>query len=447
MLSLAHAAFRRTPFPQTLFTVVAALSGLLVLTACTASELSYSEDPSDYRNEVRMLQQRLDDDPSDAAALRDLGAIYMQTRRPNRAYDTLKRSYAHVPNDPKTLFYLGMASESVGRENAALELFSQYDAVPESSRYRSLMEGRYEWIVRQQARTEIRGLMTREATIADREVSPRILAVLPFNYRGVSDQYEPLGRGLAEMMIADLANVRELRVVERVRLQAILREVEFGQSDYVDRRSAPRVGRLLGAGRLAGGSFRVTQERDIRMDMVVLELNADSTPSVPAKTGALADLFSMQKDLVLALLDAINVSLTDAERAAISPVPTESLDAFLAFSRGLLEEDRDNFSAAAQHYREATTIDPGFSIAAERATQAEALSTAGGTAQNALSAAAEPMQSASALIQQRLNNMGRGYLGAEDLAEGIERTPAEEADGAGSTLLPLPPDPPVRPDP
>lgn len=421
--------------------------GLVLASAgCGSSGPSFSEDPDDYNDEVHELQQRLDADPSDGEALRELGRIYMQTGRESRAYDTLKRAYSHRPNDPETLFYLGIATESVGRTNAALELFSQYDQVPESSRYRQLMEGRYEWLVRQEARKEIRGMMTREAEVADQEVSSRILAVLPLNYRGVSEEYEPLGRGLAEMLITDLANVSDLRVVERVRLQAILQEIEFGQSDYVDRRSAPRVGRLLGAGRLAGGSYRVTEAEDIRMDVTVVELDSEFMPEVPTQAGNLAELFTLQKDLVLALLDALDVSLTDEERAAISPVPTESLDAFLAFSQGLLEEDQGNFEAAAQLYRQAVDLDPGFEVSAQRAVKAESMSAAGGAPQNALSAAV-PAPATSGLLDQRLNHMGRGYLGINDLIDGGRRTPAEDVGGIPDTELPLPPNPPTRSQP
>jgi tetratricopeptide (TPR) repeat protein len=417
----------------------------LLMGGCASSGPSFSEDPADYEDEVAELQARLSDNPSDGEALRDLGQIYMQTGRPNRAYDTLKSAYARLPNDPKTLFYLGMATESVGRTGAALELFAQYDRVPSDSRYRELMEGRYEWLVRQQARAEIRSMMVREAELSEQNISRSILAVLPLNYRGVNARYEPLGRGLAEMLITDLANVGDLRVVERVRLQAILNEVEFGQTDYVDPSTAPRVGRLLGAGRLAGGSYRVSESENIRMDMTVVELDADTTPSVPTQTGDLTDLFALQKDLVLALLDALNVTLTSEERAAISAPPTESLESFLAFSRGLLDEDSGNFEAAAKHYREAADIDPGFDAATQRASKAERLRTAGGTTKNALSAALGP-QVSSALLQQRLNNMGRRHLGINDLIDDDRRTPVEDIGGIIDDELPPPPNPPQPPE-
>jgi tetratricopeptide (TPR) repeat protein len=439
MLRSVHAAASQ------LLGLVLAATLTLAVGGCATSGPSFSEDPSDYEAEVETLQARLQADPADGAALRDLGQIYLQTRRPNRAYDTLKRAYSHLPNDPKTLFYLGMATESVGRTNAALDLFSRYDEVPEDTRYRDLMEGRYEWLVREQARSDIRTMIARETELTGDNLSRRILAVLPLNYRGAKAQYEPLGRGLAEMLITDLANVGDLRVVERVRLQAILSELEFGQTDYVDPASAPRVGRLLGAGRLAGGSYRVTQAEDIRMDMTVIELNSETTPRIPTQEGALADLFALQKELALALLDALDVSLTREERAAIAPVPTESLDALLAFSKGLLDEDEGRFEAAAEHYRNAVAIDPGFSASAQRAARAERLHAAGGTPQNALSAALEPPAAAtSALLQRRLNNMGRGYLGINDMIDGSRRTPVEDVGGIPDTELPPPPVPPTR---
>ncbi|MEP0546712.1 MAG: hypothetical protein ABJF88_07265, partial [Rhodothermales bacterium] len=70
----------------------------------------------------------------------------------------------------------------------------------------------------------------------------------------------------------------------------------------------------------------------------------------------------------------------------IERVPTRDLQAFLAFSRGLQEEDAGDFAAAAAAFAQAAALDPGFELAATRAGEAAALSSAGGTVSAALGA-------------------------------------------------------------
>lgn len=419
-----------------------ALMLLLGLAGCGGTpEVSLNEDPEAYRDEVRDLEARLSDDPTDAEALRDLGAIYMRTGRPARAYDRLKKAYARTPRDPKTQFFLGLASEGVGKDDAALRLYKRFDRIPTSSGYRELMEGRYEWMVRKRAEEDIRAMLERESELAADRVSPRVLAVLPLEYQGSDDTYAPLSRGLAEMMTTDLARIDQLRVVERVRLQALLDELKLAQSEYVDPSTAPRVGKLLGAGRLLSGSYVVTSDERLRVDATLAEIDSEIRfPNVDARYGPLDDLFRLQDEIIFHVVDMLGVELTPQQRAAIEDVPTRDLQAFLAYSQGLQQEDQGNFEAAAQQYRRATQIDPSFEAPAQRQSKAQGLSSAGGSRESALTSAArmERANTSSKQVGRRLRNMGVGTVG------GPQRRPAEEVGTATESILDPFPAPPRR---
>jgi TolB-like protein len=81
------------------------------------------------------------------------------------------------------------------------------------------------------------------------------VAVLYFDYDGKRDELAVLKKGLAQMLISDLAVVEPYRVVERERLQALLDEQKLGQSGKIDRATAVRVGKLLGAQMMILGGF------------------------------------------------------------------------------------------------------------------------------------------------------------------------------------------------
>jgi TolB-like protein len=83
--------------------------------------------------------------------------------------------------------------------------------------------------------------------------------VLYFDYAGKNAELAPLSKGLAQMLISDLAAVDTVRVVERERLQAVLDEQKLGESwkksGKIDSRTAARIGKLLGARYLVLGTY------------------------------------------------------------------------------------------------------------------------------------------------------------------------------------------------
>jgi TolB-like protein len=413
------------------------------LAGCGGPSVTMNQDPAAFEEEEARLERRLSDTPDDATALRDLGSIYLRTDRPSQAYDALKKAYAQRPEDPKVQFYLGLASEQVGRRQAALKLFRQFDEVPPDSKYRPLMEGRYEWLTRQQAERMARRLVAQEQERPGRSASPDVVAVVPMQYQGGDEQYAALGRGLAEMFTTDLSNVSRLQVVERVRLQALLDELALAQSEYVDASTAPQVGQLLGAGRLVGGSYLVVDEEEIRLQVTLVDAaTGERVPQLENQRADLNDLFDLQTRVTFSIVDQLGVELTAQERAAIQEVPTQSLQAFLAYSRGLMEEDRGNYGRAARYYRRAQQVDPGFREAGQRRRKARSVQAGGGSPSNALTSEARdnPLRQAGAsidLVDQRLRSMGVGAVGDD------ERDPVQEAgDAEEAAELDDPPLPP-----
>ena len=436
---------------MSLYTLVRHLPARLLLVAAVltagtmacAPQAGLREDPEDFREEVARLQREIAENPGDAEALRDLGAIYVRTKRANQGYKYLRKAFSRNRNDPKTLFYLGVASERIGKRQEAQQLYDQYTEVPEDSQFRTLMRGRYEWLLRQEVRRKMKELMAREDTLG---VSPNVVAVLPFAYQGDDERYEPLRYGLSEMITVDLASIDELTLVERTRLRELLDELELAQSKYVDPSTAPRVGQLLGAGRLIGGGYNVLGGEELRTDLALADLDqAGQAPDLETRSDLLENLFQLEKEIVFQLVDQLGVELSPAEREEIERVPTRNLQAFLAYSQGLEAEARGDYEAAAQAFQRAQELDPGFSEAASRQEEAEGLSAAGGETEEALQAArrVEAPTSEIDLTQNRQEIMsgivGTGPPADEDDETSDERQPAQEQ---GDAILRGPPPPP-----
>src|SRR5690554_2581504 len=94
-----------------------ALWGLVLsLTLLASCSPELNRTPDDYRERLPALEARTVQRPDDAAAYRDLGEAYAQLQRFELAQQALQRAYDLDADDPKTLYYLGVAHEGVGAE-------------------------------------------------------------------------------------------------------------------------------------------------------------------------------------------------------------------------------------------------------------------------------------------------------------------------------------------
>src|SRR5688572_2549026 len=97
------------------------------------------------------------------------------------------------------------------------------------------------------------------------------VAILYFDYTGKDDQMGMLRKGLAQMLISDLSGSASFEIVERDRLQEILEELKLNQTNQIDKSSANKIGKLLGARYMVlGGYFDLMGS--LRVDARVVEV-------------------------------------------------------------------------------------------------------------------------------------------------------------------------------
>ncbi len=424
----------------------------LLLASCVTALVQESLD--DYEETLARLELRLALNPNDAEALKELGVIYVRTGVFDSASVYLERAYPLDPDEPETLFHLGLTREQLGQPQAALELYERYIDVPRLSRYRKAMQGRYRWLRREGAREQVQRALSIEAQMDSTDLSPNVVAVFPLTYRGREQRFASLGRGLAEMMMFDLAKVNSLIVVERVQLQALIDELNLAQSQYADPATAPRTGKLLRAGRILVGTFNVIDEETLLLDMLLWEAQVPTPPEPETYTDALSNFFALEKRIVFGLIDEMGIALTEEERRRIELIPTRSFQAFLAYSQGLELEDEGDYEGAARRYREAGLVDPNFGQAINGLENTEGLGAATETIDEVFETTfgvAPPTTSPTELLGDRMGNLGivtgteNALAPEEQSAQGVTgqttREPAEEA-ASVVPALPVPPPPP-----
>src|SRR5687768_15944449 len=78
--------------------------------------------------------------------------------------------------------------------------------------------------------------------------APRpVVSVLYFENSTGDASLDVLRKGLADMIITDLVAWDGVTVVERARLEAVLSELKLQQSKVIDRTTAVKVGKVIGA--------------------------------------------------------------------------------------------------------------------------------------------------------------------------------------------------------
>ena len=179
------------------------------------------------------------------------------------------------------------------------------------------------------------------------------------------------------MVSIDLAKLKDIRVLERVRIQAVLDELKLSQSTAVDQSTAPRMEKMQ-AGTIVSGDYDVNDNGDFKVDLGSWAVETSARKSWVNKSGSINDLFILQKQVVFAFLEENGFQLTQEEKEKIAYIPTQNLDAFLAYSKGLLQEDAGNYQQAEGFFNQASQLDPHFQDAGNKLQSTQSLGKSGG---------------------------------------------------------------------
>lgn len=181
----------------------------------------------------------------------------------------------------------------------------------------------------------------------------RTLSVLYFSNTSGEVDSGWLSKGLADMLVTDLASTGEFKIVEREELEKLLREQELSLSGMVDDTSAPHIGRLLSAGILVYGSF-VASGTELRVDAKAVETESGTILCVASATGRPESVLSLERELASALARGLGAN------PARFTASTESLPAAKSYYKGLDYLDAGRYAQAMDFFGQSSREDPLF---------------------------------------------------------------------------------------
>ena len=208
------------------------------------------------------------------------------------------------------------------------------------------------------------GVSTSGVYVPLAESGQRSLAVLTFTNVTREPADDWIGTGIAETLTADLRNVRNLDVIGRAQVFELLKTFDAGV-DTRDDRLTIEIGKRLGAWWVVSGAYQRLGDR-LRITAQLTEVWTGSLLRTVKIDGRVDEIFELQDRIVFDLSRSIDAKLGPEEAAAIEHDDTKSVEAFEAYSRGVLNlrsAGREAIDRAIALFERAVALDPGYGVA------------------------------------------------------------------------------------
>ena len=267
--------------------------------------------------------------------------------------DTFDRIF-HQDPEPLSRFVPSVLPELERIVRKALEKVAD-------NRYQSARELHID--LRQVARRLETNETTRGLRAPKVEAGQRSIAVLTFTNvtRDASDDW--IGTGIAETVTADLKNIQNLAVIGRGQISELLNAMR--PSESASDQLPIEIGRRLGAWWVLSGAYQRQGDR-IRVTVQLTEVLTGKLIRTVKVDGRVDEIFELQDRIVFDVSRGLELKLGKEDADAIERDETRSVEAFEAYSRGVLNmrsAGREAMDRAIGLFERAVTLDPTYATA------------------------------------------------------------------------------------
>ena len=345
------------------------LIGVLLLTGCMlGSDPFTTPAPSEFSD----LAETVERDPTDIEAALLLAAGYLAAGRLEDARGVLDVAHTEVPGDPTVVMAMGVVEQELGMYQRALDHYTDFLVSQRSSSFASQIEARFEAILPAALREDARGQLAGETAVGGDVPDSLTIAVLPFAFDPQqADQAEPLSVALAEVLAWDLDGA-PFEVVAPELVRTLVDEMTTDAAQLSHLSVAARAGTLLGAGRVVQGRISAPTAGPVAWDVTVVTLSEEGQMSlVPLRAeGDAGSILDLEKRMAFMVHGALGEYVQPVDAGGVNRRQTVSVEALLAFGRGLTASNTGDHSSAQAFFAEAVELDAEFTQAGSRAARA-----------------------------------------------------------------------------
>jgi TolB-like protein len=195
------------------------------------------------------------------------------------------------------------------------------------------------------------------------------VAVLPFENLSDDPKNAYLAEGIHEELLTRLASIAGLRVISRTSTQ-----------QYQSKpRNLREIAKQLGVANILEGSVQKAADQ-VRVNVQLINAQTDSHLWADTYDRKLTDIFGVESEIAKGIAGSLQAKLTGREEQALAVKPTNNLEAYDAYLRGVAFEARFHVSfgypdlglKAVDFYERAVQLDPKFALAWARLSRAHA---------------------------------------------------------------------------
>lgn len=198
------------------------------------------------------------------------------------------------------------------------------------------------------------------------------VAVLYFDYDGKDEGLTALRKGLAQMLVVDLAQQDQFEVVEREKLQEVVEEQKLQHTTKFDQATVVRLGKLLGAThQVFGAYFTLGADFVVSARVVDAELGKTVGGCTSKQVAKPADFLAMEtkiaEDLGKCLAKLLPPKTGEATPRQAPARPKKlALQTAVKYGRALDALDRKDTEAAKKQLEAVVVEQPDFALGASQ---------------------------------------------------------------------------------
>jgi TolB-like protein/Tfp pilus assembly protein PilF len=189
-------------------------------------------------------------------------------------------------------------------------------------------------------------------------ISQKSIAVLPFENLSPDPDNAYFAEGIQDEILTRLAKIADLRVISRT-----------STSRYQGKaRNLAEIAKQLGVANILEGSVQKAADQ-VRVNVQLVNAQTDSHLWAETYDRKLTDIFGVESEIAKGIAESLQAKLTGHEEQVIAAKPTDNVEAYNAYLRGLayslkpLSNTPANALGAQKYLREAVRLDPKFAVA------------------------------------------------------------------------------------
>ncbi|MDP9185737.1 MAG: hypothetical protein M3O72_00070 [Verrucomicrobiota bacterium] len=182
------------------------------------------------------------------------------------------------------------------------------------------------------------------------------IAVLPFENLSSDKENAYFADGIQDEILTRLSKIADLKVISRTSTQHYKSAPE----------NLPEIAKQLGVAHILEGSVQKSGDA-VRVNVQLIKAANDSHLWADTFDRKLTDIFLVESEVAKAIADQLRAKLTGREEQVIAAKPTDNIDAYDAYLRGLAYTLKTgntpaNALGAQKYLREAVRLDPKFAL-------------------------------------------------------------------------------------